>query len=146
MTVRFKNLSESLYFISFSLSNYLLFVLILLSKPSRLWKRTSSGWNMTSRERPMWGQSWTKCYGWRSSWMKPIRPTQSSTMKSIQMVRQRDSGQQTLTTNATEGNRLSQLVFFNISRLFCCVPDSEYCQLQQFQEYIYSLLVNGKQA
>lgn len=85
--------------------------LILLFNPPRPWRRTSSGWNMTSRERPMWGQFWPECYGWRSSWTKPIRPAHGSTMRTIQMVSQRDSGQWALTTVATRGNRLSQQGF-----------------------------------
>lgn len=93
------------------------YVLLIISfNALRPWKKTSSGWSMTSRERPMWGRFWPECYGWRSSWMKPIRPVHSSTMRTIQTVSQEDSGQRTLTTGATRGSSLSQQVF-KISRL-----------------------------
>lgn len=58
------------------------------SIPPRPWRRTSSGWNMTSRERPVWRQSRPEWYGWRRSWTEPKSPAQGSTMTTIHMVRQ----------------------------------------------------------
>lgn len=105
-----------------SLSVFLCYVLlILLFNPPRPWRRTSSGWNMTSRERPMWGQFWPECHGWRSSWTKPISPAHSSTMWTIQMVSQKDSGQRALTTGATRATDCHNKVY-KISRLPCSSP------------------------
>lgn len=85
-----------------SLSYFLYCVLLtLLFNPPRPWRRTGSGWHTTSRERPMLGQSWPECHGWSSIWTKPIKPSHSSTMMTIQMVRHSGSGQWAHNTGAS---------------------------------------------